>query len=167
MIRSAYVDDCAELAALHVRAWQQAYAGFLPQEFLIGLDQEKRSEVWRQMLVDEVVKVFLDYDKTTLVGFAACGACLDSDATPTWGQLGALYYLKPYWGTGKARILYQTARSHLKASGYSTITLWVLDGNARAIAFYRKHGFDFDGEEKSEQRPGFTMRELRMVTQLS
>ena len=53
------------------------------------------------------------------------------------------------------------------ASGYSTITLWVLDSNARAIAFYRKYGFDFDGEEKSEQRPGFTMRELRMVTQLS
>ena len=51
--------------------------------------------------------------------------------------------------------------------GYSKIALWVLEGNARATAFYRKFGFDFDGKEKLEQGPGFTMKELRMTAKLS
>jgi len=167
MRRLASIDDCSDLAALHVLAWQQAYAGLLPEEFLNELDTDKRREMWRQTLRNNDVSVFLDFNDDTLIGFAACGICNDVDAKPEWGELGALYYLQSYWGTGRAAILYQQARDHLRACGNSTAILWVLDGNVRGIAFYRKHGFRFDGQEKSQQISGFTMRELRMTLQLT
>ncbi|NQN50650.1 GNAT family N-acetyltransferase, partial [Streptococcus suis] len=31
---------------------------------------------------------------------------------------------------------------------YETVSLWVLEGNTRAIAFYEKIGFQFDGVKK-------------------
>lgn len=77
-----------------------------------------------------------------------------------------MYYTQPYWGTGRALILYRQSLEYLKANGNSIIKLWVLDGNSRAIAFYQKHGFKFDGQEKAEQSPGFTIQELRMEAQL-
>lgn len=40
--------------------------------------------------------------------------------------------------------------------------LWVADENPRAIAFYCKHGFEFDGAATQDPRiPGIT--DLRMV----
>ncbi len=36
------------------------------------------------------------------------------------------------------------------AIGDSAAYLWVLDGNARAIRFYERHGFAFDGTTKRE-----------------
>jgi len=167
MRRIANINDCPALAALHVLAWQQAYAGLLPQEFLNELDTDNRCEMWTQSLQNKDVSVFLDFDDNTLIGFAACGICNDIDAIPAWGELGALYYLQSYWGTGRAANLYQQAIDHLRASGNSTATLWVLDANARGIAFYQKHGFKFDGQEKSQQISGFTMRELRMTLRLT
>jgi RimJ/RimL family protein N-acetyltransferase len=51
----------------------------------------------------------------------------------------------------------------LTGAGYSRISLWVLFENTRAIAFYRKHGFVFDGRERTAAVRGATLREVRMV----
>ncbi len=47
-------------------------------------------------------------------------------------------------------------------SPLSGITLWVLSQNQRAIAFYRKIGYEFDGAEKSLQLAGVSLREVRL-----
>lgn len=168
MIRPATSADCYDLATLHVRTWQQAYVGLMPRTFLEELDQEldARSDQWKQALAEKTASVSLDYDGDRLVGFAAWGKCRDSDAESTWGELNALYYLQPYWGTGRAGILYRQVLDDLKAGGHTIATLWVLDDNFRAIAFYQNQGFRFDGQEKSGKMPGFTIRELRMTRQL-
>jgi len=167
MRRLATMDDCTDLAALHVLGWQQAYKGLLPEELLNELDTNERRKMWEQTLKNKEMPVFLDFDGGALIGFAACGVSNDIDAKPEWGELGALYYLQSYWGTGRAAILYHHVIDHLRAIGSSTATLWVLDRNARAIAFYRKLGFRFDGQEKSQRVSGFTMRELRMTLRLT
>ena len=168
MIRMATSDDCRDLAALHILTWQQAYAGLMPAEFLrqLDLELETRSEQWKQGISENAVSVMLDYDDDTLAGFAALGKCHDSDADSNWGELGALYYQESFWGTGRAEPLLHRALGHLEATGHAVTTLWVLEGNRRAIAFYQKHGFSFDGQEKVEQQPGFTLRELRMRKRL-
>ena len=38
VIRAARVEDAAQIAAVHVRSWQSAYRGLLPQAYLDGLD---------------------------------------------------------------------------------------------------------------------------------
>jgi ribosomal protein S18 acetylase RimI-like enzyme len=43
------------------------------------------------------------------------------------------------YGTGVAQALMA------EAIGDRAAYLWVVEGNDRAIAFYRKHGFDLDG----------------------
>ena len=45
---------------------------------------------------------------------------------------------------------------------FSEIFLWVLNENKRAIAFYQKMGFTFDGQEKI-LKLGKPVKELRMI----
>jgi ribosomal protein S18 acetylase RimI-like enzyme len=42
---------------------------------------------------------------------------------------------------GIGRDLWQCSRQHLHAAGFLRVTLWALDGNQRALRFYRAAGF--------------------------
>jgi GNAT superfamily N-acetyltransferase len=75
-----------------------------------------------------------------VVGFASCGACRDDDR-PGARELWALYVLPDWWGTG-------TGAALVEAAGALDV-VWVLEGNARAIAFYGQQGFRPDGRTKS------------------
>ena len=46
--------------------------------------------------------------------------------------------------------------------GAEGAVVWVLDENSRAIAFYRKNGFELDGAEKIDPDYG-NIREVRLV----
>ena len=45
---------------------------------------------------------------------------------------------------------------------YPQVALWVLKGNERAIRFYEKHSFTFDGTEQTDLM-GKPVTELRMI----
>lgn len=49
-----------------------------------------------------------------------------------------------------------------KLSGYKRIAVWVLEGNHRAIKFYERCGFRFDGT-KEQIMLGTVNTEIRMV----
>lgn len=66
-----------------------------------------------------------------------------------------LNVLAAHHGTGLADLLLA------ELVGERAAYLWVLDGNARAQAFYRRHGFAVDGATKPHPPTGTT--ELRMV----
>jgi hypothetical protein len=55
----------------------------------------------------------------------------------------------------------------LAACGYSSATLWVLEGNARAIRFYEQHGWAHDGSVAEHAIAGGPSRELRYRVSLS
>jgi RimJ/RimL family protein N-acetyltransferase len=44
----------------------------------------------------------------------------------------------------------------------SEVTLWVFAQNQRAIGFYRKLGYEFDGAEKTVQFGGVSLSEVRL-----
>jgi GNAT superfamily N-acetyltransferase len=56
----------------------------------------------------------------------------------------ALYVRASSYRTGVGHALLEAA------TGGSPAYLWVLDGNVRAIGFYERHGFAFDGATKPE-----------------
>ena len=93
-----------------------------------------------------------------VVGFVSYGDFRDSATIA--GEIFALYVLKDYYGKGVGRQLIQAAFAVL--DGYQEILLWVLEDNKRAIAFYEKMGFVFDGEEKSVDL-GKAVKEKRMI----
>ena len=49
-----------------------------------------------------------------------------------------------------------------KLSNYRKIYVWVFEGNSRAIRFYERCGFQFDGTRK-QIRLGTANTEIRMV----
>lgn len=89
-----------------------------------------------------------------MIGFSAPGPSRDDDA-PVPLELYAIYTRKPWWGSGLGGRLLEVA------IGKQAALLWVLEGNLRARAFYRKHGFTEDGTQTDE--PSFAVPELRMT----
>ena len=70
-------------------------------------------------------------------------------------EVQAIYTRKAWWSTGLGSRLMEVA------IGKEPASLWVLEGNERAQAFYRRKGFVEDGTVADE--PFFDVTELRMV----
>jgi ribosomal protein S18 acetylase RimI-like enzyme len=143
-IRLAEVADAERLAPLHLRVWQEAYTGLVPEHILdrrAAEPLEARVDRWRGRIAapSETTWVALDGDEA--VGFAESGPDRDGSGEL---ELSALYVRADRYGTGLGHRLLVTA------IGDRPARLWVLDGNERAIAFYRRHGFVLDGRSRSE-----------------
>ncbi len=133
-------DEVRGKAYVHWKAWQEAYAGLMDDAYLASrtLEAAERTAVrWRDGLM--VAK-----DGSRVVGFVGYGAYRD-DTLPETGEIYALYILREYYGAGVGQRLMEAALMQL--AGYPRIALWVLQGNARAIRFYQKCGFAFDGAQ--------------------
>jgi ribosomal protein S18 acetylase RimI-like enzyme len=149
------LDDAEEVARVHVRVWQEAYAGLMPADYLAGLDPAAFAVGWQDRLLQprDGVGHWLARDERGIVGIATSGPGRDQDP-PTPLELYAINVLARGHGTGVADGLL----AH--AIGDRAAYLWVLDGNDRAIAFYRRHGFGDEGGRKPEPDTGEV--ELRM-----
>jgi hypothetical protein len=51
-VRAAAHGDERGIAQVHVRTWQTAYKGQIPDEFLDGLSVQHRTEAWRQTIAE-------------------------------------------------------------------------------------------------------------------
>lgn len=158
-IRPLRSDELEAALRMKNQGWRQAYRGRLNAEVLDHLDEgiESVAEAWRLGFDagGEVPLVAVD-DDARIVGIAAGGAARGENP-PTAVELSMLYVLEEYYGTGLGRALTDAA------IGDSAACVWVLEGNERAIAFYRKLGFEPDGtaEQLSERWNG--LNEIRMV----
>jgi GNAT superfamily N-acetyltransferase len=56
-------------------------------------------------------------------------------------ELYALYVHPAWWSTGTGRALMDQVLAKVSGAGYQSITLWVLEENARARRFYERAGF--------------------------
>jgi ribosomal protein S18 acetylase RimI-like enzyme len=148
-------DDAAEVGRVHVRVWQEAYAGLMPADYLDALDPDQFATSWRERLAAPRPGVahWLARDESGIVGLATSGPARDEDAPTDW-QLYAINVLARGHGTGVGAALL------VAALGDRAAYLWVVEGNERAIAFYRKHGFSDDGVR--EHLPETGTPELRM-----
>ncbi|GIE31722.1 N-acetyltransferase [Actinoplanes italicus] len=163
-IRPAVPDDVPALARVHVRAWQAAYTGLVPQEFLDAMDPAEREPRWRQRL-DEFPPpgAVLVWTEGTVppAGFVAVMPSRDPDADPETGEVGAIYLLPSFQGRGVGRELMAAAVEHLTAAGFRQATLWVLASNVRARRFYEAAGWRPDGMSKVDDLRGFPLEEVR------
>lgn len=160
-IRPATPADAAQIAAVHIASWREAYDGVVPEDFLAGLDAADRAEVWRQTLerVDRGQSVWVAEDEGRVVGFAHLGPSRDEDAERSTMEIYSIYLEPHAWGRGIARELMRTVLAAVPVG--ATVTLWALDTNDRARHFYRRNGFAPDGVEKMEEFGGEHLREIR------
>ena len=163
-IRTADEGDAESIARVHVRSWQEAYTGIVPEEHLAGLDPVDRTATWREHLRsatrDHMTTWVAEAPEHGLVGFATLGPARDEDAGRSDWEVYSIYLDPGTWGHGVARELMRTVIGH---AGTSRIYLWVLAENERARHFYRRHGFQADGVERYEQIGGADLLEVRYV----
>jgi GNAT superfamily N-acetyltransferase len=163
-LREAEMDDAMGIAVVHVRSWQAAYRGLLPQDFLDGLDPVCRCAMWKRILSSPGPRdhTVVAEDAGEVVGFANVCPSRDDDATAaTVGELTSIYLLSSVWGQGVGRQVMDGAVSSLVEDDFAEATLWVLEGNARARRFYEAGGWSPDGAVKEDIIRGSTIREVR------
>ncbi|MDR6867149.1 GNAT superfamily N-acetyltransferase [Microbacterium resistens] len=183
LVRPADPADAHGIAVVHVRAWQAAYRGLMPQEVLDRLSIPQREAGWERILSGTgtgtgagtragragargpASRTIVAEADGEVVGWASFGEPRDdgSDGGELWG----LYAHPAVWSRGVGHALITAVEQELREDGHRSAYLWVLDGNVRAAAFYESHGWIEDGATKVEERPGLTLLERRRVTQFA
>lgn len=167
-LRPAVLDDCDGIAEVHVRSWQAAYRGLMPQEVLDALSVEDRADGWRSILSDpaRTARTLVVERDGIVLGWAGFGDAREDDA-PGTAELWGLYALPEVWSSGVGHLLISAVEQDFTHAGHDTAYLWVLEGNDRAARFYERHGWAADGGVKVEERPGLVLHERRHVKRLS
>lgn len=160
--------DAEDIARISVRGWQAAYRGLMAADFLAGLSVERRSATWRQTIESGRDRILVARaDDGSALGFSCCAAARDEDTPPGAAELIALYLDPAAWRQGHGRRLWQASRDDMVARQHSAMTVWVLAGNARAIAFYQAVGFTIEpGRVKTLIVGGAPIDEQRLQQRL-
>ena len=159
-IRPATPDDAEAIATVHVRAWQGAYRGLMPQDYLDRIDLIARVARWHEILARPSDVFVAETADRTILGFTGLSPSRDEDGDPaTTGEVQAIYLTPDAWGQGTGRQLMAAAVARLASKGYTRATLWVLGTNARARRFYEAAGWTTDGATKDDDRHGFPITE--------
>jgi GNAT superfamily N-acetyltransferase len=161
-IRRAEVADAEAGALCHLTCWREAYAGIVEPALLLERtsDLVRRTDRWAAAIADGVIRwIAVNPDPAApvedrVIGFSAPGPTRDEDS-PDPLELYAIYVRRNWWGTGLGARLLDVA------IGTQPASLWVLEANQRARAFYRRHGFVEDGSRVDE--PFFDVPEIRMI----
>jgi ribosomal protein S18 acetylase RimI-like enzyme len=147
-LREPALPDAPEIAELHVATWRETYSRLLPEDFFTEEHVRSRHQMWNRILGDprEEWTIRIAESKGQIIGFAFAGPSLGvkGQELPRDRQLFSLYVLAEHHGAGVGQALLDAT------AGDGPAMLWVAKDNPRAVAFYRRNGFDFDGTEQTD-----------------
>lgn len=163
-IRRTELEDLDACGEIHVRSWQVAYRGLLPDDYLDAMDVGASQARWRELFAPggaagPIQLVAVD-DDGKLAGFASGGPALGPDEAGL-GGLYAIYLAPERFGQGVGRALMAAATDGLRDLGFAEAVLWVMPGNVRARLFYERAGWVCDETTKSETIRGADVDEIR------
>lgn len=162
-LRRAELADARGIAEVHVRTWQQAYRGMVPQATLDRLSVEAREGFWRAELAERSPhrRPWVAESDGRTVGFVSCGISRDLDAELATGEIYAIYVAPGYWRMGIGRLLLEHAYRDLREHVFLVATLWVPAGNAMARSFHEALGWTLDGAIRCEAVGAAQIDEVR------
>ena len=145
VVRLAGPADAAWLAALAERTFRETYTEFNTPENMeayvaehFGLDRQAA-----ELRDPAMVTLVVEADRQA-AGYAqlARGPAPSSVAGPAPMELVRFYVDRPWHGRGLAQTLMAATVDTARLAGARTLWLGVWERNGRAIAFYRKCGFE-------------------------
>lgn len=142
---------------VHYWAWEETYRGLMPDAYL-----DERSEVQCiQTARTARLPTLVALAGEQVVGFVCCSDEVRSFIPrPQTSEITALYVLRAYQGRGVGRALLTAALDRLP---HRQTALLVLQGNERAIGFYRHMGFSFTGRTLTQETGYGPLTELEML----
>jgi ribosomal protein S18 acetylase RimI-like enzyme len=152
VVRPAEVGEAGVLARLQLRTALVAYAHIFPPEAPPPTHEELRA-LWEHGLGADPAdgrRGFVAEDGTEIVGVVLAGPDPDD---PRIGHLARLYVAPERWREGIGRQLYDAALTTLVTAGFPAATLWVLERNTRARAWYERLGWRLTPARKPTYAP--------------
>ena len=191
-IRPAVPNDAQAVARIRVLGWRFAYQGLISQDYLDSLSVAEDTERIRGYLSQlpqnsppsrsasvqgsdgEKRSFMLAVRGDAVLGFCRFSAAPNKTnraerAVPGGtlnGRLHSLYIDPETLGQSIGHTLMNHALSTFAAWGCERATLWVLEGNSRAISFYERQGWRCTGATKVDQSFGLCLVEHEMAVQL-
>lgn len=154
-IRPALVEDAPAIARVNVMSWRETYAHILSPAFLAALDEDAVAQRYARGIASPgSTFVVLELDGR-IRGYAAGGEPRSEDK-PRDLELYMLYQHSSQHGSGSGQALLDAVLGDRPAF------LWVAEENPRAIAFYRRNGFEPDGAREVAE-DWESLAEIRMV----
>lgn len=158
-LRSAGLDDAAAIARVHVTTWRVAYAGVVPDAYLVDMTEVGQMRSWRRLLgrpqaeetilVAEVESAAASANDTggpQVVGFGSCGPSRPY-GLPYGGEVFTLYVAEDWQGRGIGRALIRALFADLVVRDKRDAVIWVLSANP-ARFFYEAVGGSAVAERK-------------------
>jgi GNAT superfamily N-acetyltransferase len=152
-VRPMRAADAVDVAGIHVRGWQSAYVGIVPDAVLDAMTVPAHTERWRGYLEDRQaegnhVLALIDRRPAAFVSFGAYRTQQDADPaedTSGWGEIYALYTDPDLQGRGAGTAVHEAALAALAAARCSLAALWVLRDNTRSREWYTHRNWVADG----------------------
>ncbi len=147
-IRTATMADVEMLIELAARTFYDAFASTnTPESMEAYMSKAFTMHQFSAELADPHATFLIAEVNATPVAFAKL---YDGEAPDCVGGFAAIeierfYVDQQFHGQGIAHTLMQACLDYAAQSGHRTIFLGVWEHNPRAIAFYRKHGFEIAG----------------------
>jgi len=146
-LRACTVDDAPALATVGSATFLESFAGILEGSSILMHCQNQHSvETYRKYLVQIETRAWLAVvpPGDAPIGYAMLTApdlplpdLSDADV-----ELKRIYVFSRYQRAGAGKLLFEQALLAAKEAGKSRLLLGVHAENARALSFYRKHGFE-------------------------
>src|SRR5688572_10683600 len=143
-LRDAVPADAAALAEFGARTFREAFEADNTEDDM-NRHLESAFSPPRQLreIQDPAIDTLILTDAERWLGFAQLRAGQCSEGVPAEGsiELWRFYVDRPWHGRGIATALMNGAKDRGRRRGATCMWLGVWEHNARAQAFYRKHGF--------------------------
>jgi GNAT superfamily N-acetyltransferase len=151
-ISAAAHADAAALRQIHVQTWSDTYEDLLPSHFYEDRLALHRTRSWESEIDSQEARgggVLIARINELPAGLCQYGPTQDGDDRPD--EVGHVHrlYVHPYFQKrGVGRSLLAVAAERLSRTGVVSLTLWALEADPGACAFYEHLGWRRDGARR-------------------
>jgi len=170
--RVARASDAPAVGLVQAAVWRAAYGQVLPKEVVDQFDGPSFARVWRDSLSTPPSPrhvLLVGCAGEQVVGFAAVGPSVDTDATEISGEVLALGVHPDARRNGHGSRLLNAAVDTLRGKGFDSLSTWILATDEATRAFLTAAGLSPDGAYRDRviDVDGTVAREVRLTADLS
>lgn len=172
-LRPATMQDIPAISRIHAASWKAAYIGMVPQAYLDTLPENHWVGPFTKWLQAGELEALIAWEGDTPVGCISFGNPVSvsdlsiKELPEGCGEVRSLYIHPDYMRLGYGKALLHAAELTLRMRGFSHSSLFVLEKNLLARAFYEKNGYAWDGSVVSFAILGQPVAELRYTKPLA